>query len=227
MFLPPIMSPDLYAYWRHVADRYAPRDSPAAGDLLHDAALAVGGLPVATEGEDARVFVGVLRMLAKQGRRADHRRVRREGRFGAEPVAVASTHEPVSGAPLPMPPLTSDQWVLLALLAGDYDRGEIAHLLGVSPQALRQRIATLRRRLTRLCPGGRSTVADVAVRRLAERRSVEEVALRARAIALARRRGTVVALDPDGHPVSLRSDISAGPHHAFPSGDHSGENTAP
>ena len=225
------MTQEHYTYWRAVAGRYGRCDGDG-GDLLHEAALAVGGLPTVTEGEEARVFVGVLRTLAKQTRRADTRRLGREGRFASaqENTAPAASSDP-GVKPLPgaasLPSLTDDQRVLLALLASDYDRAEAAFLLGVSPAALRQRIATLRRRLAGMLSEARDSAAQEGVERLAARRSVTEARLRARAIALARTRGSLCALDPDGHPVSLHSNLMAGPHHAFPSGDHRGENTAP
>ena len=219
------MTQEQYTYWRAVAERYGRCDGDG-GDLLHEAALAVGGLPTVTEGEEARVFAGVLRTLAKQARRADARRLGREGRFADGQDAGAPPPSSIPKA-APLPALTDDQRVLLALLASDYDRAEVALLLGVGSAALRQRIATLRRRLAEMLPDARGRVAGEGVRRLAERRSVTEAALRARAIALARTRGSLCALDPDGHPVSLRANISALPHHARVVGDHRGENTAP
>ena len=218
------MTQEDYTYWHAVAERYGRCDGDG-GDLLHEAALAVGGLPTVTEGEEARVFAGVLRTLAKQARRADARRLGREGRFADGQDAGAPPPSSISEA-APLPALTDDQRVLLALLASDYDRAEVALLLDVGAAALRQRIATLRRRLAEMPPDARVRVAGEGVRRLAERRSVTEAALRARAIALARTRGSLCALDPDGHPVSMRENILDEPHHASPRGDHSGENTA-
>ncbi|MFK0275867.1 RNA polymerase sigma factor [Ensifer sp. NPDC090286] len=117
------------------------RRAAEAEDLLHEAlivALKAGRFPT---GGDRAWFYGVLRKLAAMQARTAARRFRREQQLDIPEAEDASSADPLAFAATLSPSL---RIVMLLAIAG-HNRLEIRHLLGVSDEALRQRILMLRR----------------------------------------------------------------------------------
>lgn len=117
------------------------RRAAEAEDLLHEAlivALKAGRFPT---GGDRAWFCGVLRKLAAMQARTAARRLRREQQLDIPEAEDASSADPLAFAATLSPSL---RIVMLLAIAG-HNRLEIRHLLGISDEALRQRILMLRR----------------------------------------------------------------------------------
>lgn len=117
------------------------RRAAEAEDLLHEAlivALKAGRFPT---GGDRAWFCGVLRKLAAMQARTAARRLRREQQLDIPEAEDAGSADPLAFAATLSPGL---RIVMLLAIAG-HNRLEIRHLLGISDEALRQRILMLRR----------------------------------------------------------------------------------
>ena len=117
------------------------RRAAEAEDLLHEAlivALKAGRFPT---GSDRAWFCGVLRKLAAMQARTAARRFRREQQADAPETEEGPSADPLAFAATLSPSL---RIVMLLAIAG-HNRLEIRHLLGISDEALRQRILMLRR----------------------------------------------------------------------------------
>lgn len=145
---------------RVVARRHS-RLKDESDDLLQDALLEAvcAGRSDLTQAANYRWVVGTLRKLGAMSARGAVRRRLRESRWMAERVDGGSElpihpaglfREWRSHPALETLPLSLRQVAMLAL-AG-HDRREIAWLLDLTDTALRQRISTLRRRLSALEP---------------------------------------------------------------------------
>lgn len=134
------LTPALYSDLLRFARRQS-RRAAEAEDLLHEAlivALKAGRFPT---GGDRAWFCGVLRKLAAMQARTAARRLRRELQ-----ADVPEVEERCSGDPLAFAVTLSPSLRIVMLLAiGGHNRLEIRHLLGISDEALRQRILMLRR----------------------------------------------------------------------------------
>lgn len=135
------LTPAHYSDLLRLARRQTRRVAEAE-DLLHEAlivALKAGRFPT---GGDRAWFCGVIRKLAAMQARTATRRRRREqqvvppeaaGRDGsADPLVFAAA-------------LPSGLRIVMLLAMAGHNRLEIRHLLGISDDALRQRILLLRR----------------------------------------------------------------------------------
>ncbi len=117
------------------------RRAAEAEDLLHEAlivALKAGRFPI---GSDRAWFCGVLRKLAAMQARTAARRFRREQQADAPETEEGPSADPLAFAATLSPSL---RIAMLLAIAG-HNRLEIRHLLGISDEALRQRILMLRR----------------------------------------------------------------------------------
>ncbi|WP_244513155.1 MULTISPECIES: sigma factor [unclassified Ensifer] len=130
----------------HYSDllRFARRQSRRAAeaeDLLHEAlivALKAGRFPT---GGDRAWFCGVIRKLATMQARTAARRLGRE-----QQMEVPEPEEERSGDPLIFATtLPASLRIVMLLAIAGHNRLEIRHLLGISDDALRQRILMLRR----------------------------------------------------------------------------------
>jgi DNA-directed RNA polymerase specialized sigma24 family protein len=178
-----------YAELLRSARRHA-RRADEAEDLLHDA-LAAALVEGRTLGGDARGWLaGVMRNTARMQARTALRRRKRETawRDGAEDRAVLP--EPAAALPAGLP--SSLRVVLLLSLTG-HSRAEIRHLLRLSDEALRQRIAVLRRKLA-------GAVNMPAEPRLAGALAFGSVR---RALLPVARLGHFATHDPDGHCIVI------------------------
>jgi RNA polymerase sigma-70 factor (ECF subfamily) len=190
-----------YAELLRVARRHA-RRADEAEDLLHDAliaALGAGGAGAASQGW----LRGVVRKQALMQARGAARRRRRETAWQAGAVPVAAAEEASPSVPAGLPP--SLRVVLLLSLTG-HSRAEIRHLLRLSDEALRQRIAALRRLLAGSPdrPAEPLLAGPLAFGSL--RRGLLPVA----------RFGHLATHDPDGHGIVV--NFSRKPAHETPSG---------
>lgn len=118
------------------------RRAAEAEDLLHEAlivALKAGRFPPTG---DRAWFCGVIRKLATMQARTAARRFRRE-----QQLDLPEAEEDVrSNAPLALAATLAPSLRVVMLLAiAGHNRPEIRHLLGISDEALRQRILMLRR----------------------------------------------------------------------------------
>lgn len=193
---PSLTRPQYQALLR-LARRHA-RIKDEAEDLLHDAlivAVAAGRLPWR---EGTAWFSGVLRQRALMDARSALRRRRRET------DAAAPSSLDTSGLPPPWPVIAALapalRIVALLILTG-HNRAEIAHLLRLSDEALRQRISALRRKLKTEKPvleftGLAGGLAFGALRQ---------------ALLPATRAAHLGSHDPDGHLFTVKI-IGTGPH---------------
>jgi DNA-directed RNA polymerase specialized sigma24 family protein len=146
----PPLSPMQYQSLLRLACRHA-RVKDEAEDLLHDAliaAVAAGRLPWR---EGTAWFNGILRKRAAMDARSSIRRRRRDAQ-------AAAWREPENaGLPPPWPAiagLSSALRIVALLILTGHNRAEICHLLRISDETLRQRLAALRRRLQTQEPEG-------------------------------------------------------------------------
>jgi RNA polymerase sigma-70 factor (ECF subfamily) len=174
------------------AARRQARRADEAEDLLHDAIVAALEAGRLTGEARTRAWLGgVVRQQAlMQARSAVRRRQRetawqRTGDASVEPPTPRPPAESLAGLSLP----PSLRVVLLLSLTG-HSRVEIRHLLRLSDEALRQRIAALRRRLA---PAAERADEPALAGALAFG------SLRRGLIPAARRFGHFATHDPDGH----------------------------
>lgn len=175
-----------------MARRHA-RGRIEAEDLLQDAllaALAAGRRDGAT---DRAWLAGVMRNLSRMAGRSATRRRRRETVAAFAGSAAAEPAEPRSDVRLDDMPRSLRIVAMLAL--SGHTRTEIRYLLGISDEALRQRISAVKRHLAMRgepvpagLPGLRGALAFGAIRR--------------GLLPIARRLDEGFAThDPDGYPI--------------------------
>lgn len=202
-----------YAHLLAVARRHS-RVPDDAEDLLHDALLEAvrSGRHDLSQTATLRWLAGTIRNLAAMTARGAYRRRVRDAIWSAAQDTTAA------------PPLSATPWredpavhaVITALppslrrvaelaLAG-CDRQEIAWLLGLSDVTLRQRIATLRKRL-----GALQTIDGVAGAQAALDVRLPIGLIRRALLPVVRAQAAAGSHDPDGHLLVLarrRSDRS-------------------
>jgi DNA-directed RNA polymerase specialized sigma24 family protein len=174
------------------AARRQARRADEAEDLLHDAIVAALEAGRLTGAPENRAWLGgvVRRQALMQARGAARRRQRETAwqRTGDVAVPPAAPRSPTDGlAGLSLPP--SLRVVLLLSLTG-HSRAEIRHLLRLSDEALRQRIAALRRRLGTAAERGEEPALAGALAFGSLRRGL---------LPAARQFGHFATHDPDGH----------------------------
>jgi DNA-directed RNA polymerase specialized sigma24 family protein len=193
----PALTRTQYQALLRLARRHA-RIKDEAEDLLHDAliaAVAAGRLPWR---EGTAWFSGVLRQRAAMDARSALRRRRREADADAPPSLE------MGGLPPPWPviaALTPALRIVALLIMTGHNRAEIAHLLRLSDETLRQRVSALRRKLKSEGPAMEFTgLGD----------GLAFGALR-QALLPATRASHLGSHDPDGHLFTVKI-VRTGPH---------------
>ena len=198
-----------YNHWLAVAARHA-RKRGEAEDLLHDSLLAAVEarrtdlLAPPTRGW----FAGLIRNKALMDARTAVRRKRRENAFATEPTPA----RPTLSAPADdvavnlvrsLPPATR---AVATLALHGMSRREIAFVLDLSDAALRQRLATLKRRWAGISDSAREDAMQLARER---RRSIgQEMELgqvRRALLVLVREVPGIGTHDPDGHLIMFEN----------------------
>lgn len=197
-----------YAHLLGLARRHS-RVPDEAEDLLHDALLEAvrTGRHDLTQASTLRWLAGTIRHLgAMTARGAQRRRLRDTAWRATQPDAVPPVVPPTPWRDDPtvaraiggLPPAL--RRVAELALAG-CDRQEIAWLLGLSDVTLRQRIATLRRRLGALKGGAMSGRGGGAVGGAAL--DLPLGLIRRALLPVVRAQGATGTHDPDGHLLVL------------------------
>ncbi len=186
-----------YGELLRLARRHA-RGASEAEDLLHDALAAalVGRREI---GSDSRAWLaGTMRNMAAMAARTASRRRRREQAAGELAPASVSEGATCSLQVDHLPPAL--RIVALLVLSG-HNRAEIRHLLRISDDALRQRIAGVRRAFAGL--------RDAAPEELpALRGGLAFGSIRRSLLPLMRSgRADFASHDPDGHPLAFSFSI--------------------
>lgn len=179
-----------------IARRHS-RRADEAEDLLHDAlaaALESGRLDAA----GGRAWLsGVVRNQARMQARAAVRRRGRETEWRSLGDAVANGPEAPGAVAADLP--ASLRAVLLLSLTG-HSRAEIRHLLDISDEALRQRIAALRRRMA--APGDAPPEPRLAG-------ALAFGSIRRGLLPVVKRFGHLATHDPDGHGIVVNFSRNA------------------
>jgi len=207
-----LLNKEDYNHWLAVAARLA-RKRDEAEDLLHESLLAAvqARRTDLTDPQTRAWFAGMIRNKALMAARTAGRRKRRET------AAVSPAEAP------PQPALAAADdgtfHAIRALPAGarivailalhGLRREEIAYVLDLSPEALRQRLATLRKRWADLSESDREHAIDQArQRRRTLGQELESGLIRQALLAFLRDQPGVGTHDPDGHLIILDSRSS-------------------
>lgn len=176
-----------------MARRHA-RGRIEAEDLLQEALAAALAAGRAMPGDNRAWLGGTMRNIALMNARSAARRRRREERF-----AGPSWAEPEAASALPDLDGLAPSLRIVALLAlCGHSRAEIRHLLRISDEALRQRVASLRRHWRR---AGHAMPAEFP----ALSGGLAFGAIRRSLLPLTRAgRADFASHDPDGHPLAFR-----------------------
>lgn len=188
-------------HWLGIARRYTrPGIEPA--DVLQEACLAAmkARRTDLSTPQNQRYFRGIIRKTAWAMRRAEVRRQRHE-RSQSDPVSVTSG---IESAPAPdLSSLPTSLQAVANLVMANLDRDELRSALSISDDALRRRLADLRRHLEA------DPFAREQIRAAVESRAQlapEEVGLirQALVIWLKTRSGSALGtVDPDGHLIAV------------------------
>lgn len=201
-----MLTPDQYKHWLSVAARHARRRGEAE-DLLHDsllAAVAARRTDLSDSGTRAW-FSGLIRNKALMDARTAGRRRRREALVAAS--ARPALYAPADHADLrliqALPPAAR---AVATLALHGMTRAEIAFALGLNDAALRQRLATLRRKWAALD----EDLQQVAIEQASQRRrtlgrELELGVIRRALLALVRETSGIGTHDPDGHLIVLET----------------------
>ena len=137
----------LYAQLRAIARRDG-HDAGAAEDMVQEALLAavLAGRTDFDAPDTARWLTGTVRNRARMAARGAVRRRRRETLWQARAASPIVAEEPSEAAAL-LAALPPSLKAVAALALSGHTRREIAWLLKLSDEALRQRIAALKRRV--------------------------------------------------------------------------------
>ena len=193
-----------YNHWLGVAARCSQRRGEAE-DLLHESLLAaVQARRTDLRDERNRAWLaGTIRKQAMMAARAAGRRKRREAAAGApevqppRPVLAAAADEATFEQIRALPAAAR---VVAILALHGLTRGEIAYVLDLSPEALRQRLTTLRRRWDDLPEAARDDALDRAhARRRTLGQELESGLIRRALLAFLHEQPGLGTHDPDGH----------------------------
>ncbi|WP_127070596.1 RNA polymerase sigma factor [Pelagibacterium lentulum] len=185
-----------YAHLLQTARRYA-RLPEEAEDIVQDVLIAAlsAGRSNFSSLADRRWMAGAIRRRAAFDARSAIRRRRRETSWEAETAPEDDAQPAISGTEIAaflesLPPALR---VIAALALSGHTRKDITYLLGISDDALRQRIRSLKKALTRngitLPQGANSLNLDLAYGAIRQ----------ALTPFLARHGGVFASHDPDGH----------------------------
>jgi RNA polymerase sigma-70 factor (ECF subfamily) len=199
-----VLTREEYNHWLAVAARHA-RKRGEAEDLLHDSLLAAVEAR-RTDLSDAPTrgwFAGLIRNKAMMDARSAARRKRRETAFarGPAPPAQPTLSAPADDVALKLvrslPPATR---AVATLALHGMTRREIAFVLDLSDAALRQRLATLKRRWAGVSESAREdAVQCIRDRRRSIGQEMELGQVRRALLALVREVPGIGTHDPDGH----------------------------
>ena len=187
-----------YRHWRSVAARHA-RHRGEAEDLLHDALLAAAaaGRTSFSDSANQAWLAGVLRLRASMDARTAVRRHKRETAH-----VRSETHQDASeDAGVDLSSLPRSTRSVAALLIHGLTREEIRVALRLRPEALRQRIASLRRQARNLGLSEAETPRPPRATTLPGDPDPGPIRQILRHCLL--RLGGVGTADPDGHPIVI------------------------
>jgi RNA polymerase sigma-70 factor (ECF subfamily) len=198
-----VLTREEYNHWLAVAARHA-RKRGEAEDLLHDSLLeAVEARRTdLSEAATRGWFVGLIRNKALMDARTAVRRKRRETAFATEPALARPTlSAPADDVALnlvrSLPPATKS---VATLALHGMSRREIAFVLDLTDAALRQRLATLKRRWAGISDSTREDAMQlVRERRRSIGQEMELGQVRRALLALVREVPGIGTHDPDGH----------------------------
>jgi RNA polymerase sigma-70 factor (ECF subfamily) len=198
-----LLNKNEYNHWLAVAARFARRRGEAE-DLLHDSLLAaVQARRTNLDDPQTRAwFAGLVRNKAAMTARTAGRRRKREAAVlppAEEPPpqpALAAADEGTYQAIRSLP--ASARIVAILALHG-LTRQEIAYVLDLAPEALRQRLTTLRKRWCALSEDAREDALDRAQRQRTVGQELECGLIRRALLAFLREQPGVGTHDPDGH----------------------------
>jgi RNA polymerase sigma-70 factor (ECF subfamily) len=195
-----------YNYWLGVAARFAKRRGEAE-DLLHESLLAAvqARRPDLRDERNRAWLAGTIRNKAMMAARSAARRKRREtdagarGRESAQPKpARAAAADDGTFDQLRALPGAARVVAILALHG--LRRDEIAYVLDLSPEAMRQRLTTLRKRWGDLSEAAREDAIDRAhARRRSLGQELESGLIRRALLAFLLGQPGLGTHDPDGH----------------------------
>lgn len=193
-----MLNKDDYNHWLAVAARTTRRRDEAE-DLLHESLLAAVQAR-RTDFANPRTrgwFAGMIRNKAAMAARSAGRRKRREaGAIKRPQPALASADDGTFQAIHALPKAAR----IVAILAlHGLTREEIADVLELSDEALRQRLSTLRKRWNSLPEDAREQVVETARRRRSLGDDLETGLIRRALIAFLHEVPGVGTHDPDGH----------------------------
>lgn len=196
------MRTQLYAQLLAIARREV--GAAHAEDVVQDALLVAveAGRHDLADPVNARWLGGVVRNRGRMAARTAGRRHRRESAWQSASLAPAPAAESTTAAIVSLPPALR---TLATLVLTGHNRREIAYLLDLPDTALRQRVAALKRHLTRegLAAPAELTglTLDLAYGRIRD----------ALLPALLRHGGIFASHDPDGHLFLVRPSQNALP----------------
>jgi RNA polymerase sigma-70 factor (ECF subfamily) len=197
-----------YNHWLGVAARCAKRRDEAE-DLLHESLLAAvqGRRTDFTEERNRAWLAGTIRNKSMMAARTAGRRKRREAAAAAPDVqtlkpALAAAADNGTFEQIRSLPAAARIVAILALHG--LTRDEIAYVLDLSPEALRQRLSTLRRRWGELPVAAREEVLDRAhARHRTLGQELESGLIRRALLAFLHEQPGLGTHDPDGHLIVL------------------------
>ena len=205
-----------YNYWLGVAARHAKRRGEAE-DLLHESLLAAvrARRTDLSKERDRAWLAGTIRYKAMMAARTAGRRKRRESAGAAPQVqspkpALAAAADEGTFAQIRSLPAAARIVAILALHG--LTRGEIAYVLDLTPEALRQRMTTLRKRWGDLSKDAREDALDRAhARRRTLGQELESGLIRRALLAFLHEQPGVGTHDPDGHLIVLDARSRSSP----------------
>lgn len=201
-----MLSPADHDHWLRIARKYT-RAGIDAADVLQEACLAAmkAGRTDLSTPQNQRYFRGILRKTAWSMMRADTRRKRHEQ---AQPLEKEAAPAPEAGPPDLSVLLPSLQGVANLVLA-NLDRDEIRSALGITDDALRRRLADLRRYIEK-----HSLTYETfeAAAHANAQLAPEDVGLIRRALLQWVGRtgqGAIGTVDPDGHLIAISQKLKS------------------
>jgi RNA polymerase sigma-70 factor (ECF subfamily) len=198
-----------YDHWLGVAARCAKRRAEAE-DLLHDSLLAAvrAHRTDLTDEQNRAWLAGTIRNQAMMAARTAGRRKRRETaaagatEFRRQKTALAHAADEGTFDQIRTLPAASRIVAILALHG--LTRDEIAYVLVLSPEALRQRLTTLRKKWRDLATDARDDALDRAdARHRTLGQELEAGLIRRALLAFLHEKPGVGTHDPDGHLIVL------------------------
>jgi RNA polymerase sigma-70 factor (ECF subfamily) len=189
-----------YNHWLGAATRLS-RKRDEAEDLLHDSLLAaVQARRSNLDDPGTRAwFAGLMRNKAAMTARSAGRRKRREAQILPEPAPQPALAEADEGTVRAIRDLSPSARIVAILALHGLTRPEIAAVLDISDESLRQRLTTLRKRWRALPQADRVMALESARRRRTLGDTLENGLIRRALIAFLHELPGIGTHDPDGH----------------------------